>query len=111
MNAPRRAPGDGATSRLGDVARSLVSTSGRRRARFVDAVADAWALAAGPALAATTRVASVREGVVAVTTRSAPLCHELASFRREALLAELNERLREAGAAGVTSLIFRVGSA
>ena len=38
-----QAMGDGATSRLGDVARSLVSTSGRRRARFVDAVPRAGA--------------------------------------------------------------------
>jgi predicted nucleic acid-binding Zn ribbon protein len=111
VTTQRRTAEDAAAGRLGDVAKALASPRAKRRARAIDAVAAAWGAAAGPALASTTRVSSFRDGTLFVTTSSAPLCHELAAFRRETLLAALNERLLEERATAVKSLVFRIGSA
>ncbi len=101
---------DGIQSSLGELAKKLAGRTAKRRATAADRVAEAWAAAVGPALADVTRVRSVRDGTAVVATLSAPLCHELASFRREALLAALNERLAAAKAPPVTALVFRIGA-
>jgi predicted nucleic acid-binding Zn ribbon protein len=95
---------------LGDFAKALASPRAKRRARAADKVAEAWAAVAGEDLARATRVTSVREGVACVATPSASLCHELAGFRREALLSALNVKLAEGRTAPLRSLIFRTGS-
>ncbi|HYC77947.1 MAG TPA: DUF721 domain-containing protein [Planctomycetota bacterium] len=84
--------------------------AGRRSAKVAEAVARAWEKAAGPELARQARVRSVRDGEATIATASAPLCHELASFRREALLRAVNAALAEAGAPEIKALHFRTGS-
>jgi predicted nucleic acid-binding Zn ribbon protein len=95
---------------LGDLARRMAGRGAKRRALASDRVAEAWREAAGPALASTTRVRGFKDGVATVQTASAPLCHELASFRREELLAALNARLAEKKGPAVRSLVFRIGA-
>jgi predicted nucleic acid-binding Zn ribbon protein len=95
---------------LGEIVRRLAGRGAKRRLAPVDRVAAAWREAAGANLADVARVRSLRDGVLVVAVHSAPLCHELASFRREELLGALNDRLAAAGAPAVRSLIFRIGA-
>src|SRR5262245_25461767 len=52
-----------------------------------------WNEVAPPEAAGHTRVRGVRHGVLTIAVDSPPLCHDLASFRREKLLAAMNERI------------------
>jgi hypothetical protein len=52
-----------------------------------------WNDVAGDEVAAHTRVRGLRHGVLTIAVDSPPLCHELASFRREALLSAMNDRI------------------
>jgi predicted nucleic acid-binding Zn ribbon protein len=66
-----------------------------------------WSEVAGPAVSGHSRVRSIRHGVLTIAVDSPPLCHELASFRRETLLAAMNERI--GGKAPLRDLYFRHG--
>ena len=65
-----------------------------------------WGGAVGPGVAAKTRVAGLREGVLEIDIASSALKHHLSTFGREEILGRLNE-----GLAGnpVRGLRFRVG--
>lgn len=67
----------------------------------------AWCIAAGEELAGHTRVASLRTGTLTVEVDSAPLCHSLAAFERDRLLAKV---LEAAQGVEVHSLRFRHGA-
>jgi predicted nucleic acid-binding Zn ribbon protein len=54
---------------------------------------EIWNDVAGPDIAGHTRVRGLRHGVLTIAVDSPPLCHELASFRRESLLAAMNGRV------------------
>lgn len=87
---------------LARVMRDVRLPAPRRR----DAIFDAWRQAAGEDLAAETRPATLRKGVLTVEVRSAALLHELEGFRRDELL----DRFLTAAPAGrVTGLRFRLG--
>jgi predicted nucleic acid-binding Zn ribbon protein len=94
---------------LGALAKALAGRAAKRRATATDRVGAAWDELVGADLSARTRVRSVRDGVATVCVASGPLCHELASFRKEELLASLNERLAARRVAPVRSLVFRIG--
>jgi predicted nucleic acid-binding Zn ribbon protein len=74
-----------------------------RRGRGVE---DVWARAAGPELAEETRAATLRQGVLTVEVRSAPLLAELAGFRSQELLGRVTA---EDGAGRIRGLKFRLG--
>jgi len=87
---------------LARVMRDVRPPAPRRR----DAIFDAWRHAAGDDLAAETRPATLRKGVLTVEVRSAALLHELEGFRRDELLGRF---LTAAPAGRVTGLRFRLG--
>lgn len=103
MNDPARGgPPEAVSQILGRVFKDVRPAARRRRS----AVADAWAVAAGPDLAADTRPDTLRAGVLTVEVRSTSLLAELQGFRKDELLA----RLLDAAPAGrVTGLRFRPG--
>jgi predicted nucleic acid-binding Zn ribbon protein len=69
-------------------------------------VVVAWERAAGPALAAETRAATLQRGVLTVEVRSSALLAELQGFRTDELLSRL---LAADPSARVTGLRFRPG--
>jgi hypothetical protein len=86
----------------GGLSRGLAPATRRRES----ALARAWNAAAGPELAAETRPATLRRGVLTVEVRSAPLLAELSGFRTQEMLS----RLLAADSSGrVTGLRFRSG--
>jgi predicted nucleic acid-binding Zn ribbon protein len=80
---------------------------GMRSPRRGRGLEDAWARAAGPALAAESRPATLRQGVLTVEVRSASLLAELASFRTQELLGRLTA---EDPSGRVRGLRFRMGA-
>jgi len=60
------------------------------KSRF-GALADAWAEAVGDEVAARTRIASYRHGILKVEVASSVLLHELSGFMKSAVLAALKE--------------------
>lgn len=107
----QRSPGDdaprgGTPEALGDVLRRVmrqpVFSTRRRRSK----IARIWETAAGEELAAQTRPAALRKGVLIVDVGSSGLLHELQSFRRKELL----DRVLEQDDSGrIRSLRFRFG--
>jgi predicted nucleic acid-binding Zn ribbon protein len=79
---------------------------GKRRRVNRDLLA-AWEEIAGPELSSHTRVRSLRRGLLTIEVDSSPLCHQLASFRREELLVALKEKVR---GTEVSDLRFRAGA-
>jgi predicted nucleic acid-binding Zn ribbon protein len=67
----------------------------------------AWLAAAGPDVAAQTRVLGLRRGVLEVEVRSGPLLHELTQYHKRALLGKLRPALP---AVTLTDLKFRAGA-
>jgi predicted nucleic acid-binding Zn ribbon protein len=63
-----------------------------KRSRATQRWTEVWRQVAEPAVLAHTEVRGVRQGVLTIAVDSPPLLHELASFRREALLRALNDR-------------------
>lgn len=64
---------------------------GRRQDRL--RLEDAWALAAGPKVAAHTRPGALRRGVLEVMVDNAVLLQELAHYQKRQLLEQLRARL------------------
>lgn len=73
----------------------------------IEKARKAWWCAAGEELAGHTRVASLRTGVLTVEVDSAPLCHRLAAFEKDRLLARV---LEAAHGVEVHALRFRHGA-
>ena len=67
----------------------------------------AWVLAAGEDISGHTRVRSLADGVLWIDVDSAPLCHRLAAFEKEGLVASLTAAL---SVAHVTDIRFRLGA-
>ena len=76
----------------------------RRKRR--DRILETWAFVAGPELAAETRPATLRAGVLTIEVRSTALLHELDGFRRDELLELV---LARDTTGRVTGLRFRLG--
>ena len=66
-----------------------------------------WPHIAGEAVARRCRIAGCEDGVVTVEVASAALKHDLATFRREALLRDLREKLP---GLALRDLRFKVGA-
>ena len=110
MTAPG---GDGPSDRrggdarpIGDILRIFLKDANMGPRRRKAGVAEAWAAAAGPELAADTKPSTLNKGVLTVEVRSTGLLQELAGFRNEELLG----RLLEHDTTGrITGLRFRLG--
>lgn len=59
----------------------------------LERIREAWAEVVGPVVASRTRVVGCEEGRLKVEVASAPLKHDLSTFRREEILGGLDERL------------------
>ena len=96
----------GSPELLGDILRRVMRDVRPARGRRRDAILRAWEGAAGPEIAALTRPATLRQGVLTIEVRSAGLLHELRGFRQQELL----DRFLEAAPEGrVRELRFRLG--
>ena len=76
------------------------------KSRF-GALVDAWAEAVGDEVAARTRIASYRHGILKVEVASSVLLHELSGFMKSAVLAALK---KTSGGRDVTDIRFCLGS-
>ena len=99
--------GRGGTDRLGDVLARLLQKRGYGRPLALQSWREAWTRAAGPRLAARSRVTGYRDGTLTLEVASAAQRYELESFLGNELLGRLQ---KDAAAAGVRRLVFRVGS-
>ena len=79
---------------------------GRRR-RVNEEIASAWVEVAGEELASRTRVRGIRRGILTIEVESSSLCHDLAAFKKDALLVALKEKVRKSE---ITALRFRAGT-
>lgn len=73
----------------------------------VEQVRQAWAALVGPEVASRTRVAGLENGRVRVEVASAPLKHDLATFRNADLVRALKERLPTLG---IRDVSYRVAA-
>lgn len=81
------------------------------RSATLHALEAAWSETVGPEIAAETRVASYREGVLRIEVRSSALLQELATYYKASLLESLRGALaRGAAREGLERLEFRLGS-
>jgi len=91
---------------IGNVIAQLVQRKGYAQVRAAGERDTAWQEIAGEQFAPSTRVAGIRRGVFEVLVANSLMMQEL-TFRKEALLAGLQEKLPEAG---IKQLRFRLGS-
>lgn len=85
----------------------LIARRGWARATADDDLSRVWAEVAGERVAKRTRVGRIKRRVLHVAVESSALLGELAGFRKDDLLARLNERRPELG---LEDLKFRLGS-
>lgn len=99
---PQRGP-----ENLGEILSRLFTARGwgRRQGRLH--LEKAWAEAAGPEIAAQTRVGNLRRGVLEVLVGNAVLLQELSHFHRRRLLEQLRARLP---GTPITDLRFRAAA-
>lgn len=101
-------PRNSAPRAVGDILGGLMGQRGLGGKRRVqEELRRAWIDAAGDEIAGQTRVRGVRRGTLTIEVSSPPLCHELASFRRDDLLIALKERL---GNTDIQDIHFRLGA-
>ena len=101
-------PGKGSPRPVGDILGGLMGRRGLGgRRKQVEELARAWVEVAGDDIADQTRVRGVHRGTLTIEVASPPLCHELASFRRDELLIALKERL---GNTDIQDIHFRLGA-
>lgn len=92
---------------IGKLIRDVIARRGLGGSLPLQAVKKAYAAVVPEELAARTRIASLRNGVVTIETDSAALAWELEGFRGQHLL----ERLRQQPETGfVTRVKFKVGA-
>lgn len=92
--------------RIDNVIAQLVQRRGYAQVRAAGERDAAWQTAAGEQLAASTQVGGIRRGVFEVLVANSLLMQEL-TFRKEQLLAHLQDALPEAG---IRQLRFRVAN-
>ncbi len=97
----------GGTEKLGDVLSSLLQKRSYGRPLAQQGWRDAWTRAAGKRLAARSRVAGYRDGVLTIEVPSSAQRYELEAFHAGELLASLQA---DPAAAGIKRLVFRVGT-
>lgn len=74
---------------LGEAIQQFLKAQGLLARRGKEDLTAAWREAAGEAVAGHSRVCAPRKGVLRIEIDSAPLLHELNSFRRGELLAAM----------------------
>ena len=105
MALRRHQPGKGPEN-LGEILSRLFTARGWGRRQGQLQLEKAWAEAAGPDLAAHSRVGAVRRGVLEVVVGNAVVLQELAHYHRRRLLDALRRQLPRTP---VTDLRFRAG--
>jgi predicted nucleic acid-binding Zn ribbon protein len=91
---------------IGNVLSELMSRRGFARVQSAGAYDAAWRDAAGPLVAAYTRVGQLRRGTLEVVVANSTLIQEL-GFQKQALLKVLANLLPDQG---IENLRFRVGN-
>jgi predicted nucleic acid-binding Zn ribbon protein len=91
---------------IGNVLSQLMSRRGFARVQSAAAYEDAWREAAGPLIAAYTRVGQLRRGTLEIVVGNSTLVQEL-GFQKQTLLKSLAQRLPDEG---IENLRFRTGS-
>lgn len=91
---------------IGNVLSELMSRQGFARVQSAGAYDDAWREAAGPLVAAYTRVGQLRRGTLEVVVANSTLIQEL-GFQKAKLLKTLAELLPDQG---IENVRFRVGN-
>ena len=89
-----------------DVMAQLITLRGYGRFQADAALAEAWAAAAGVALARFSRAGQIRRGKLEVIVSNSTIMQEL-GFQKQHVLAELTRRLPDAR---IRDLRFRIGS-
>lgn len=74
---------------LGEAIRQFIEREGLLSRRPGDALSTAWKEVAGEGISSHTRVCALKSGILQVEVDSAPLLHELDSFRKNELLEAL----------------------
>ena len=80
---------------LGDILKDLVKSRSFPKPGPHKDVAAAWNRVAGPEAAVHARVVGLRGGILDIIVESPALYHELATFRKAQLLADVKEQLPE----------------
>lgn len=91
---------------LGEVLSRLFAARGWGRRSERVRLEQTWAEVAGPAVAAGTRLGSLRRGVLEILVGSAAMLQELAHFQKRRLLAELKARVPTP----ISDLRFRISA-
>lgn len=104
MARPKRTEGE--PERLGDVLASLMRRRTYAKPLELAGVREAWARAAGDRLAARSRVAQFRDGILTIEVASAAQRYELEAFQGAELLGLLQA---DPAIQKVRRLVFRVG--
>ena len=91
---------------LGEILSRLFTARGWGRRQAQLHLEQAWNDAAGPDVAAQTRVSALRRGVLEVVVGNAVLLQELAHYHKRRLLEQLRGRLK---GTPLTDLRFRAG--
>jgi predicted nucleic acid-binding Zn ribbon protein len=91
---------------IGDVLSELMAKRGFAGVQSSENYAEAWREAAGPMMAAYTRVGQLRRGTLEVVVANSTLMQEL-GFQKKTLLEKLSRLLPDQGIEG---LRFRVGA-
>jgi len=78
---------------LGEILGRLFTARGWGRRGERQRLEDAWRSAAGPDVAAKTRLGSLKRGVLEIEVGNGALMQELSSFRKRKLLDDLKEKL------------------
>jgi predicted nucleic acid-binding Zn ribbon protein len=105
MSAAGETPRGDEAKPLGVIARRLLRSKKFREKGKYGALSRAWAELVGAELAARTRVASLKNGTLAVEVDSSVLLHELDGFMKQELLTQF--RAVEAGR-DVARISFRL---
>jgi len=93
--------------KLGDILDSFLRTSGLAQKLKHLEVYRAWEEVVGPDVAAATRVMGFAQHKIYVEVRSAARRHELATFFKKRILADLREKLPNIL---IQDIVFRPGS-
>jgi predicted nucleic acid-binding Zn ribbon protein len=91
--------------RIGDVLAQIQARHGFAQVQSAQQLAEAWREAVGPMLAAHTRVAALRRGVLEIIVESSAIVQEM-TFQKETLTAKMADLAPESS---VRQLRFRVG--
>jgi predicted nucleic acid-binding Zn ribbon protein len=92
---------------IADILGRLFTSRGWGRKNDRLQLESAWVAAAGPEVAAHTKVLGIRRGVMEVEVKAGPLLQELAQFHKRALLGKLRPALP---GLTLTDLKFRAGA-